>query len=199
MRSDNRYWTDRRYIYICYISIYILLINTGLIVGGVDVEKASDFPHMAGLGYPDFNGGLSFKCGGSLISEFFVLTAAHCSTADRTRPSTVRLGDLNLKVRDVSSPEVDIPIERFIGHERYNKETRENDIAVVKLLTSVQFTKNIRPACLQSDNNLPKQTGIATGWGKQQNLMHFRTYKICSFKVTRKLAALLLISFKKFN
>lgn len=95
-----------------------------------------------------------------------MLTAAHCETADRVRPSIVRLGDLNLRVRDRNSQEVDIPIEQFISHERYNKDSRENDVAVIKMKNSAIFSKNIRPACLQSRENLAKQKAIATGWGK---------------------------------
>lgn len=138
---------------------------TGLVVGGVDA-KPGEFPHMAVLGYPDFNGDLSFKCGGSLISELFVLTAAHCSKADRTSPSTIRLGELNLKVKDRGNPEVDIAIDSFISHEAYNKETRENDIALVKMAQPVRLSASIRPACLQQTESVAKAKAVATGWGK---------------------------------
>lgn len=53
-------------------------ISTGLIVGGV-AANSGEFPHMAAIGFPDLDGGVIFGCGGSLISENFVLTAAHCS------------------------------------------------------------------------------------------------------------------------
>jgi hypothetical protein len=54
--------------------------STGLIVGGTPAELG-DFPHMAAIGWRKENGKVEFSCGGSLISEKFVLTAAHCKTA----------------------------------------------------------------------------------------------------------------------
>lgn len=138
---------------------------TGLIVGGTSAG-INEFPHQAAIGYPNFNGEIEFKCGGSLISELFILTAAHCEKADRVSPSTIRLGDLNLKENEISLPEVDIPIDQFISHEAYNTESKKNDIAVVKMRHPAIFSKSIRPACLQQTDNIGKNKAIATGWGK---------------------------------
>lgn len=95
-----------------------------------------------------------------------MLTCAHCSTADRTSPTVVRLGDLNLKTRETGLPEVDIPIQEFINHEAYNRETRENDIALIKMTQPATFSRSIRPACLQQTENISKTKAVATGWGK---------------------------------
>lgn len=144
---------------------------TGLVVGGTNAGM-NEFPHQAAIGYPNFNGGLEFKCGGSLISESFILTAAHCEKADRTSPTTIRLGEHNIKEKEVTSAETDIPIGRFISHEAYNPETKQNDIAVVKMRQAVTFSKQIRPACLQQFRNVGKTKAIATGWGKFFNSKH---------------------------
>lgn len=135
-----------------------------MIVGG-QVANPGEFPHMAALGYPDFNGGLAFKCAGSLISDLYVLSAAHCAVADRSRPSVVRLGDLYLGVKEQNLPEIDVPVASFTSHPNYNKESRQNDIALVKMSRPVTFTNSIRPACLWQKPNVASSTAIATGWG----------------------------------
>lgn len=60
---------------------------------GVESE-VGEFPHMAALGYGDDNN-LDFNCGGALISEKFVLTAAHC--VERGSPEVVRLGRVSFQ------------------------------------------------------------------------------------------------------
>lgn len=137
---------------------------TGLIVGGVKA-KSGEFPHMAAIGYPNIDNKIVYLCGGSLISNLFVLTAAHCKTADRLKPTMIRLGDLNLKVKENDLPEVDIPIEAFIAHEAYDRETQQNDIAVIRMEQAVIFNKFLRPACLKQSDNIAEPEAVASGWG----------------------------------
>ncbi|KAL4708890.1 hypothetical protein ACJJTC_001689, partial [Scirpophaga incertulas] len=79
-----------------------------LIVGGENAAQG-EFPHMVAIGWSNFNNGYDFNCGGSLVSDRFVLTAGHCSKDPRAQnpsPVVVRLGDQNIdpKVEDGASP-----------------------------------------------------------------------------------------------
>lgn len=141
-------------------------VSQGLIVGGVNA-KAGEFPHMVAIGFKEeFGNAVSFRCGGSLISERFVLTAAHCKQAKRQPASLVRVGDLNLNSKENNLPELDIPIDSFIAHEQYRSDKQKYDIAVVRLTRDVPIGKFIRPACLMTPNNiLHSNKVVATGWG----------------------------------
>lgn len=140
-----------------------------LIIGGSNASFG-EFPHMAAIGYTNYIVGYSFLCAGTLISDRYVLTAAHCSRSPESRnpePVIVRLGDHSLdpRVQDGATP-IDVPIRRIYIHPKYKSPIVYHDIALLELTRRVLFSSTVRPACLWSRDGFGDYSkAIATGWG----------------------------------
>uniref|UniRef100_A0A8C5Q2H5 Peptidase S1 domain-containing protein n=1 Tax=Leptobrachium leishanense TaxID=445787 RepID=A0A8C5Q2H5_9ANUR len=134
------------------------------IVGGTDAVDG-EWPWQVVL----YVGG-TFICGGSLISEQWVLSAAHCFDYS-SYPSyyTISLGMYRL---GGSNPHgVTVEVEQIIKNSQYTYTGVRGDIALVKLKIPVAFNDYIHPICLPaaSISFLSGMECWVTGWGTRSS------------------------------
>ncbi|XP_059936057.1 coagulation factor X isoform X2 [Mesoplodon densirostris] len=132
------------------------------IVGGRDCEDG-ECPWQALLVNEENEG----FCGGTILSEFCVLTAAHCLL--QAKRFTVRVGDRNTETEEGN--EMAHEVEVTVKHSRFVKETYDFDIAVLRLKTPIKFRRNVAPACLPEKDwaeatLLTQKTGVVSGFGR---------------------------------
>ncbi|KAM9092637.1 granzyme B-like isoform 1-T1 [Megaptera novaeangliae] len=133
--------------------------KAGEIIGGHEAKRHSR-PYMAFLQIWDQDD--RKRCGGFLIREDFVLTAAHCWGSS----VNVTLGAHNIKVRERTQQV--IPVRKAIPHPDYNKKNYSNDIMLLKLERKAKQTAAVRPLSLPRGKARvkPGQVCSVAGWGQ---------------------------------
>ncbi|CAL4061058.1 unnamed protein product, partial [Meganyctiphanes norvegica] len=145
-----------------------LLTNLAKIVGGT-TQRRFDAPWLVSLQLRE-NGRLRHNCGGVLLAEDYVLTAAHCFKLHGRSSYIIRIGEYNLNSRD--SDQEDFLIEKIFVHDEFDTNVEfNNDIAILKVSRKngrgIKFSRSVQPACLPEERasyETLRDCNIA-GWG----------------------------------
>ncbi|KAL3230348.1 hypothetical protein MRX96_023401 [Rhipicephalus microplus] len=116
------------------------------------------------------------NCGGSLLSETWVVTAAHCVTYEASRvviPREILRVALGKHFRSGSKDDANVQVRQIAEihvNFDYDPTTYDNDIALLQLDEAVELTPRVRPVCLPTDRSArvhlqEGKLGVVTGWG----------------------------------
>lgn len=151
-------------------------ISTSRIVGG-KVAEVGAWPWMAAIYLKTDDKG-KIGCGGALVSNRHIITAAHCVSVGvkaRMLPArlfSVRLGDHDLSSEDDHTLPIDVDVSAVHRHPQYERRTYANDIAVLVLKKAVEYNQFVQPVCLPYGELSTKEIdgfhGFIVGWGAAQ-------------------------------
>ncbi|XP_044761607.1 trypsin-1-like [Coccinella septempunctata] len=131
------------------------------VVGGNEAD-AHEFPWLVGLTRDG-----EIQCGASLITKRHLLTAAHCVNGFDIREMSVVLADHNRVSPNRLSTIVVRGLRSIREHERFDKYSFNNDIAILEMDSPVDFTTTVQPACLpRRAADYTGRDAVVAGWGK---------------------------------
>nr|ACQ58915.1 Granzyme BG,H precursor [Anoplopoma fimbria] len=151
-------------------------VHAGKIIGGSEAVPHSR-PYMV-LVERNWNNGSKAFCGGFLLNEDFVMTAAHCQASSYK---------ISLGAHDVSKKnEIQIiSVDQAFPRRDYNPANFRNDIMVLKLSSKARFSENVKPIALagKGDANLPKSCSTS-GWGATEKIKMYMSSVLREINVT---------------
>lgn len=155
---NNAYYASSQSV--CGTPAYPMSSNGLRIVGGGEAAPHSH-PWQVKVDILLGNGRMA-QCGGSIIYNQWVITAAHCLAPNANYRVHVGAHDFN----KMEATRKEIVVAKVIPYESFNKTGRlENDIALFKLATPIAYSKEVSPICLPKGKPAPMTPAITSGWG----------------------------------
>ncbi|KAG5887057.1 hypothetical protein JTB14_037854 [Gonioctena quinquepunctata] len=154
------------------------------VYGGRDVE-IDDTPYIVSI--------LSYHvhlCAGTILGKNWIITAAHCVINRDSEELMIYAGVMDLLSLNTDMQEV--TVKKIIIHPNYKhrRNSIQNDVALLNLDHSLNYTENISPIKLLNLKHLKslielKEPGMITGWGSDEesivsNTLHTAAVELLS-------------------
>uniref|UniRef100_A0A1S4HCH8 Peptidase S1 domain-containing protein n=1 Tax=Anopheles gambiae TaxID=7165 RepID=A0A1S4HCH8_ANOGA len=166
MRGISR-TKDRRLTVYCGERFNYLIFGSHILPAGGSPAYLREFAHIAAIGWTNEDQSVRWLCGGSLIWENFILTAAHCaSDDDNVPPDVARMGDINIYNDEDDEFAQQLKIVDVIRHPKHKYYSNYYDIALMKLERNVTLHNTVAPTCLWLDDEIRFPELLAAGWGR---------------------------------
>ncbi|XP_014209722.1 chymotrypsin-2-like [Copidosoma floridanum] len=130
----------------------------GRIIEG-QIAPDGAFPYQASLRRSQRH-----SCGGSILNERWILTAAHCLTG-------LSDGGLNVVVgtNELNSGGTVYKSVKILYHHKYNIHNVINDVGLVKVNATIKFSEKVKPVTLANrDVDFDNYPATLAGWGIHQ-------------------------------
>ncbi|XP_046741125.1 serine protease nudel [Diprion similis] len=143
-----------------------IIVSESRVVGGHPSEPKA-WPSLAAV-----NRDGSFHCGGVILDEIWVLTAAHCIDGFEAHYFDIQAG--MLRRFSYSPMEQSRKVSHVVMYPTYDRTVMKNDLALLRLEAPLHFNRWVRPACLPEITTAgahwrtgptPDTTCVSAGWG----------------------------------
>lgn len=143
--------------------------------------KENEFPYMVKVLPP------SVRCGGVLLSNRYVLTAAHClMDVVPGQNTTLVLGGRNYYV-DGPNTVVFKADMKFWIHENFSMPSAANDVAIIQLPRPVDLSEQIKPIEMSTDKETDEDrrevVAVTMGYGATENFDPSTTLQSATMKL----------------
>ncbi|KAF7286845.1 hypothetical protein GWI33_003901 [Rhynchophorus ferrugineus] len=138
--------------------------STLRVVAGQDASR-NQFPYQISLRL--VSGIFMYHiCGGSIISQRWVLSAAHCTSGRDASAFRVTAGILIQTDSGIANQQT-VAVSQITNHASYpgGNSVSANDICVIRLASLLTYGSNVQPIALALANSNPSGTATLSGWG----------------------------------
>ncbi|CRK98701.1 CLUMA_CG011932, isoform A [Clunio marinus] len=137
-------------------------------ISNSETAKENEFPYMAIV-----QAG-STTCGGALISDEFVITAAHClMNLNGNQRKRIIFGINNYYKADDEPQRVEFKNYKYWIHENFTMPSATNDIALIQTPEKIKFSQKVQPLKLSCDERIDgngkEVSAVISGWGLDEN------------------------------